>query len=269
MLSPLALPYQYATAPIASLDVQMDAIGSVGRTDGCATVEWACAVFRRVGLDAEPYPRIRPFTRAPLRWNTYTALDAPLLDGGPWLVPIEIGGFGVLMGALWTLSSLGAVGGRILYAILSPAVFDLHGVEQLPGPLSSRCYRSFGHPPLRRRSLVTGRSRRARSSSCVARSSVVAVEAGITPRRSVNNPSPRMRRRPLRRSSRNRTSSAPTVRRPARPSCSSGLRCSGRRCRSPQLLQSVAPALRRGRTNPRGAQVPDFVLPSQQAGTPW
>ena len=128
-LSALALPYQYATASIASLDVQVDAIGSVSRTDGCATVEWACAVLRRVGLDAEPYPRIRPFTKAPLRWNTYTALDAPLLDGGPWLVPIEMGVFGVLMGALWELASLGAAGGRILYAILSPAVLDLDGVE--------------------------------------------------------------------------------------------------------------------------------------------
>lgn len=133
-LSALALPYQYASAPIAGLDVQMDALGSVERTDGCATVEWACTLLSRAGFDAKPYPRIRPFTLPPLKWNTYTALDAPLLDGGPWLVPVVIGAFGFIMGTLWTLASFGAVGGRILYAILTPAVLTSTGSNNFTAP---------------------------------------------------------------------------------------------------------------------------------------
>ena len=48
----------------------------------CASLTEVCQAIRAVGIDAPLVRRIRPFTAPPLIWNTYTALDVPLLDGG-------------------------------------------------------------------------------------------------------------------------------------------------------------------------------------------
>jgi hypothetical protein len=133
-ISQLALPYQYASAPIASLEVQVATAAHMDHTDGCATLDWACSALNAVGVDARPYPRIRPFTRDPMRWNTYTALDAPLLDGGIWLVPVALATLGLTMGFLWSLGQSGSTAARVLYAILSPAVLTSSGSNNFTAP---------------------------------------------------------------------------------------------------------------------------------------
>jgi hypothetical protein len=86
-------------------------------------------------MDVAPFPRIRPFTKPPLTWNTYTALDAPLLDGGPYFVPFAMALFGLILGALWTLAtSRGAGAWRPLYAILSVAVVTSTGSNNFAAP---------------------------------------------------------------------------------------------------------------------------------------
>ena len=57
----------------------------LGATSGCATLAPGCRLFATVGLPLEAVPRIRGFTAPPLPWNTYTALDAPVLDAGAGL----------------------------------------------------------------------------------------------------------------------------------------------------------------------------------------
>jgi oligosaccharide repeat unit polymerase len=100
-LRTFALPYQYASAPIAALGVQVDASPILGSSHGCAVFSEACSVLRDLGADVEPVPRIRPFTQPPLPWNTYTSLDAPLLDVGVVGVIPVMAIVGALMGALW------------------------------------------------------------------------------------------------------------------------------------------------------------------------
>jgi hypothetical protein len=101
LISGLALPYAYASAPIAALGVQIDVASTWGDGHGCATLPPACSALRRVGIEAPAVSRIRPFTSQPLAWNTYTALDAPLIDFGSALaIPaLALLGFGI--GALW------------------------------------------------------------------------------------------------------------------------------------------------------------------------
>jgi len=130
----LAVPYQHMTAPIASLDVQVAARREVPPMGGCATLESACTVLRSAGLDAEPYPRIRPFTARPLRWNTYTALEAPLLDGGERAVVPVIAVFGLLAGLLWTLARLEVTVARLLYAVTVPAILSSVGANNFTAP---------------------------------------------------------------------------------------------------------------------------------------
>ena len=60
-LQPLALPYQYASAPIASLNELVASVGPWGATSGCATLAPGCRLFATVGLPLEqgaPHPGV-------------------------------------------------------------------------------------------------------------------------------------------------------------------------------------------------------------------
>ena len=67
-------------------------------------------------------PTIRPFTRPPLPWNTYTALDLPLLDGGPIFVIAFFALAGAWLGWLWRRARERDVLALGLYAIYAPVV---------------------------------------------------------------------------------------------------------------------------------------------------
>jgi hypothetical protein len=118
----LALPYQYASAPIAALGVQVDASPVLGTPNGCATFSEACSVLRDLGANTEPVPRIRPFTRPPLPWNTYTSLDAPLLDVGVAGVIPLLALVGALIGGLWGAARAGRRHALVGYPIAAAAV---------------------------------------------------------------------------------------------------------------------------------------------------
>jgi oligosaccharide repeat unit polymerase len=96
-----ALPYQYASAPVAGLAVQVDASTALGTSHGCALFSEACSVLRDLGTEVEPVRRIRPFTRPPLPWNTYSGLDAPLQDVGVVGAMPLLAIVGILVGGLW------------------------------------------------------------------------------------------------------------------------------------------------------------------------
>jgi hypothetical protein len=122
-IQPLALPYEYASASFGALDEQVDVATTWGESGGCAVGSAVCTVLNRAGFEgAEPRPFIRPFTGPPLRWNLYTALDLPLLDGGKALalpiIALTGFGFGLLWAAVrrrWTL-------GLVVYAISGPTL---------------------------------------------------------------------------------------------------------------------------------------------------
>jgi hypothetical protein len=129
-----ALPYEYASAPIAALDVQVDATRTWGSSHGCAALSEACRVLNRIGFDVHGVSRVRPFTAEPLRWNTYTALDVPLLDGGlAFAIPI-VGLIGLLLGALWSLARRRSLLAASAYAILSPAALTSSGSFSFTAP---------------------------------------------------------------------------------------------------------------------------------------
>ena len=78
-LQPLALPYQYASAPIASLNELVASVGPWGATSGCATLAPGCRLFATVGppLEACPAsggsrPRLCPGTPIPLSTHRYS-----------------------------------------------------------------------------------------------------------------------------------------------------------------------------------------------------
>jgi hypothetical protein len=117
----LSLAYQYATASLPSLDQLLPVAGKLGRDRGCATLAVACSVLRGIGLPLRAEPAIRPFTASPLPWNTYTALDAPVLDGG-WLLAAPICALlGAFVGFAWAVSATGRTWGVILYAVQGTA----------------------------------------------------------------------------------------------------------------------------------------------------
>jgi oligosaccharide repeat unit polymerase len=128
-LSNFALPYQYASAPIAALDVQTRSVKTWGDADGCAEVAELCKGLRRLNVHVQPVPRIRPFTAPPLPWNTYTALDLPLIDGGKALAVPIVALLGLICGVLWAWSRRREPIGVLVYAVAaaaivgSPAVF--------------------------------------------------------------------------------------------------------------------------------------------------
>jgi oligosaccharide repeat unit polymerase len=134
-LQPGALPYLYLTAPIPALDIEANDASTVGETAGCATFTPICAVLDRGGLPVNEVPQVRPFTARPLPWNTYTALEAPLRDGG-WVfaVPIlALLGFGI--GRLWCLATVGRRAIFImLYSVWSPALIFGAGSNAFAGP---------------------------------------------------------------------------------------------------------------------------------------
>jgi hypothetical protein len=121
-LESLALPYQYATAPIASLNELVAATGTWGHGDPCATVTIVCTAAAAVGAPLEPEPVIRPFTQPPLPWNTYTAFDAPLIDGGIALAIPIAGLLGLMVGLSWRLAARSSIYGILSYPILATAV---------------------------------------------------------------------------------------------------------------------------------------------------
>jgi oligosaccharide repeat unit polymerase len=117
-----ALPYQYASAPIAALDIQVDASTPLGTTYGCAVLSEACSVLSDFGADVDPVRRIRPFTRPPLSWNTYTSLDAPLLDAGVLGAIPLIAIVGSLVGGVWAGAQAGRRHPLVAYPVVAAGV---------------------------------------------------------------------------------------------------------------------------------------------------
>jgi hypothetical protein len=130
----LALPYEYATAPIAALDVEVDASTRWGETGGCAAFSEACRVLHRLGLDVVGTSRVRPFTSDPLPWNTYTGLDVPLLDGGFVLAVPIVALAGLVLGCLWSLARRRIAMAICAYAILAPASVTSAGSFNFTAP---------------------------------------------------------------------------------------------------------------------------------------
>ena len=122
LLRPLTLPYLYATAPIPALDVQAEVAASTDPAFGCATLSVLCRIGARAGLDMVPEPAIRPFTGRPLPWNTYTAIDLPLIDGGPALAALFFVLVGWLAGTVWHAARQGVAGATVLYALYASAL---------------------------------------------------------------------------------------------------------------------------------------------------
>jgi hypothetical protein len=133
-LTELALPYQYASAPIPALDVQVDRTATWGTTHGCATFAELCRVAERLGPDLPAASRVRPFTIEPLAWNTYTALDTPLLDGGlVFAVPI-LAVAGLLVGFIWSAARGRHVTAVSTYALIAPAIVTAYGQFNFTAP---------------------------------------------------------------------------------------------------------------------------------------
>jgi oligosaccharide repeat unit polymerase len=128
-LSTLALPYKYASAPVAALEIQTRSSTTWGDAGGCAALVELCKGLERLNVDVQPVSRIRPFTAPPLPWNTYTALDVPLIDGGKGLAVPIVALLGTLSGVLWAWSRSRTLIGILLYSLAaaaivgSPAVF--------------------------------------------------------------------------------------------------------------------------------------------------
>jgi oligosaccharide repeat unit polymerase len=117
-----ALPYQYASAPIAALGVQVDASRTLGTSHGCAVLSEACSILRDLGADVEPIRRIRPFTRPPLPWNTYTSLDDPLQDVGVVGVIPLMAILGILVGGVWGAARARRRHALVAYPIVAAGV---------------------------------------------------------------------------------------------------------------------------------------------------
>lgn len=120
-LQPLALPYQYVTAPVPAFDVVRRVTPDNGR-GGCMTLRPACSVGQRLGLPTTPEPSLTGFTGGPSAWNTFTALYAPLVDAGPLLGSLIILAEGLLFGVLWAMARGGSVYAVSTYAVMSAAI---------------------------------------------------------------------------------------------------------------------------------------------------
>lgn len=121
-LSELTVPYEYATAPIAALNELVQEAPAVGGTGGCATLRIPCAALRSLGLETDSEPVIRGYTAPPLRWNTYTSLDLPLIDGGWLFAPLILLLTGIAVGAAWSSARDGSTFGVLLYSIAAFAI---------------------------------------------------------------------------------------------------------------------------------------------------
>lgn len=136
-LNQLALPYEYASAPIAAFDQLVRVTPTWGEYDGCATLATPCKVASVAGIDISQPPHVRPFTSTPLEWNTYTGLDAPLMDGGVALAVPILALLGLMAGLVWRWAVAGSPIGVFVYAITGAATvfatgqnrfFDYHFV---------------------------------------------------------------------------------------------------------------------------------------------
>ncbi len=132
---PLGLPYLYATASIPALETVVATSSATGAARGCAVAAPACTLIGKAGLDVHAVPRIRPFTPAPFAWNTYTAIERPLIDGGRYLaIPILLV-TGVLVGLLWRLARRGHIVACACYAVLACAPAQAYGDYNFTSPL--------------------------------------------------------------------------------------------------------------------------------------
>jgi hypothetical protein len=131
----LALPYEYTSAPIAALDVQVAASTMWGTSHGCAAFVEPCRILERLGVSGlKPVPRVRPFTHEPLPWNTYTALDIPLTDGGLiFAIPLT-GLVGCALGVLWAVAHRRSPFAVSAYALLSSALVTASGSFNFTAP---------------------------------------------------------------------------------------------------------------------------------------
>lgn len=120
-LQPLALPYQYVTAPLPAFDVVRRVTPGMGR-GACQTLSPMCAIGRTLGLRMSPEPSLTGFTKAPASWNTFTALYSPLVDAGPVLGALIILAEGVFFGLLWASARTGSIYAMGAYAAMSSAV---------------------------------------------------------------------------------------------------------------------------------------------------
>lgn len=121
VLRPLALPYQYLTAPLPGFDAVRSVTPATGR-GACMTLSPVCAVGAKIGLPVSSEPGLAGFTRPPNSWNTFSALYAPLVDAGPWLGALIMFAEGLLFGLLWGLLRLGWIHALVAYAVMASAV---------------------------------------------------------------------------------------------------------------------------------------------------
>lgn len=121
-INALALPYEYVTAPIAALNELIGTTPALPQRAGCALLGPVCEGLKKAGAPVTPEPQIRPYTSTPFPWNTYTALDRPLIDGGLVLAIPILFLLGVLNGIAYRLAIRGYLVAVCLYAILGSAV---------------------------------------------------------------------------------------------------------------------------------------------------
>jgi oligosaccharide repeat unit polymerase len=118
-ISELAIPYRYLSSSIPAFELQVQQSSLTGQTYGCAMLTEACVALETTGLDVDPVPRVKAFTAPYFEWNTYTALDLPLIDFGKlFLVPI-FALIGVLVGLSWAAARRLRAAGGVVYALFA------------------------------------------------------------------------------------------------------------------------------------------------------
>lgn len=125
-LEVLALPYEYASAPLPALNERVEAANTIGGSNGCASLRAVCNGLARAGIGEEGRPPVLGFTGKPLFWNTYTALDLPLSDGGVLLALPILALTGLIVGFAWGVAIRGSSVGIFAYALLGTcAIFTV------------------------------------------------------------------------------------------------------------------------------------------------
>jgi uncharacterized protein (DUF697 family) len=72
-------------------------------------------------------PTVRPFTASPLPWNTFTALDVPLIDGGTVLLVPIVALIGLIMGWIWGRARRASLAATVIYAVEAVGVVTAAG----------------------------------------------------------------------------------------------------------------------------------------------
>lgn len=121
-LSQLALPYEYFSAPISDLQVEVARTTTWGRRHGCATLGTFCTLLHAIGVPVQAESAIRPFTPLPIPWNTYTGLDMPLIDGGFVVAVPIVFLLGLCSGYAWRRAQLGYMSFVCIYGIVASAI---------------------------------------------------------------------------------------------------------------------------------------------------